>query len=476
MPTGSLLSEKFKGRSLSKQQFEEKEKYMTPHQREGMYVLLTRDIGLGSNIVKILVSRPILHYKRIEEFIAGFVDSLWLANEQVFLFGSSERSLIKDITRSIFATGTFSLGGLVDQWKEWGNFLFHTLAETTVIGDLKKPAGNNIFNRLNRIPYISKVYEGERDMLLMQHVSHLVSSRQMPYMGSETEKKSEEKFKKVLTSDFKVDDQLVFKLGAAARRIGGICKTLRPGRIPDGVAHISVTSSGEYGHSVAKGAQAAAVKEAMERILTIVPERSEVEYTPFGPLQHHKGIPLWRTLFREEPLETEGTFLTTYKLVKEQEGRFHGLDEVTGKQLMYVAWKEYQPCPVLRAEVVPELGNKARFVTLSSYWLNMLQAPLSHVLIDAMKWHPSVFSSFHRQDQAFEAVKGMAKMKRKVLRDNEAVLSSDLKDATNAQQWEVTKSLLRGFISGYGLSTWNTDYIEFVLGTIGPRRVQFKDG
>jgi hypothetical protein len=142
---------------------------------------------------------------------------------------------------------------------------------------------------------------------------------------------------------------------------------------------------------------------------------------------------------------------------------------------MYGAWKEYHPCPTLRAEVVPEMGNKARLGTMSPYWVNALQAPLSHVLIDMIKYHPSVFSSFHRQDQAFEAVKGLCKLKAKALGDSEYVLSSDLKDATNAQVWDLTIAMIRAFMEGAGLIK-NASYMELVLSTIGPRIVEFKDG
>jgi hypothetical protein len=474
MPSGSLLSEKYQGHAIRKQKFQADRKFFSTFQKEGLRRILTRDIGLTRATVGVLVNRPIIHYQRIEEFISGFVDSLWLADERVFLIGSPELSLIRNLIRKIFYVGTYNLGDLVDQWKEWGNFLFHTLAETVTIGTLQKPKENNIFRRLNRIPYISMVYSGEKSMLLMQHVSHLCSSRQMPYMGDKTEEKARKKYIDVLTSDFEPKPDVIYGMKAAAKRIGGICKSIRQRSIPDGVAHISVTSSGEYSYPIAKGAQAAAVKDAMVRILTKAYAIDWEEDTPFGLISHRAGIPTWKTLFREEVLDTESTFLEPYKLIKEQEGRFMGLDKVTGKQIMYVAWKEYQPTPSLRAEVIPEMGNKARFVTISDYWLNVLQSPLSHVLIDAMKYHPSVFSSFHRQDQAFEAVKGICRLKRKALEPGEFVLSSDLKDATNAQSWTITKAILREFIRGYGLAV-RPSYVEFVLGTIGPRLVSFRN-
>jgi hypothetical protein len=475
MPTGSLLSETYRGKSLGSQSWQPKIKFFDERQKSGIKNILCTHIGIGVKSAERLVNLPITHFRRIEEFISGFVDSLWLANEQVFLFGSPESSLIRKLVRKIIQVGIHNLGSLVDQWKEWGNFLFHTLAETETIGPLQEPSKNNIFRRLDSIPYINRVYRGDKDMLLMQHISHLISSRQMPYMGKKTEIKALEKFQSVLTSDFKPSKGIIIRMKMAARRIGSICRKIRPGPIPGGCAHFSVTSSGEYSHPVAKGAQAMAVKEAMVRILTHTPLEDRIEKTPFGLVEHHKGIPLWKTLFREEPLDTEDPFLTPYFVVKEQEGRFRGLDKVTGKQVMYVAWKESQPTPVLRAEVVPEMGNKARFITVSDYWLNVLQAPLSHVLIEAMKWHPSVFSSFHRQDQAFEAVKGLTKLKAKALRKDEYVLSSDLKDATNAQNWDITIAMLQGFSEGYGLLSNDLDYFNLVLSTIGPRLVEFRD-
>jgi len=473
MPHGSLLSETYKGKSLMKQQFQKTEKYFNNRQKSGIKRILTRDIGLGKRLSDVLVSRPVSHFKRIEEFIHGLVDSLWLADEQVFLVNSSEIFLIRKLVRKIFSVGSTNLKDLVDQWKEWTNYLFHTLARTSTIGDLQVPAKNNIFRLLNGIPYINRVYHGDCNMLLMQHVAHLTSTRQMPYMGLPTELAAREKFKNVLQSNYAPPQEFIFKLSMAARRIGSICRKIRP-KLNPGESHISVTSSGEFGHPISKGGQAKAVIEAMRRILLIVPIEDKMEDTPFGLAKHLGGIPLWKTLFRKIPVPPEQEFLESYYLIKEQPGRFRGLDEATGSQILYVAWKESCATPVLRAEVIPEMGNKARHVTLSDYWLNVLQSPLSHLLIDAMKHHPSVFSSFHRQDQAWEEVKGMCRLSQLSLPKGHAVLSSDLADATNAQKWELTKSILRAFIQGFELS-FKPEYVELVLGTIGPRLVLFPD-
>jgi len=478
LPSGSLTFIKVRGQKIRDQPWQQPGRFWRARQKSALSVILTRDIGLGARLVSQLVNKPRANFLRIEDFISGVVDSLWLTDENIFDVDKPEIGLIKKLVRKIFAVGCHDLSALVNDWKQWGNNLFHTVAKTQTIGDLEPVRYNNIFRALNGIPFINGYYQGKCDMLLLQHLMHLISSRQMPYMGKTTEIKSVEKYKSVLTSTFKPDDSIIMELAMAARRIGGICRSIHKTPIPNEAAHISVTSSGELNFPITKGGQASAVRDAIERILLEVPETDSTEDTPFGKVYRKAGLPLWQTLFRkEDDLEVQGHDLfeaMTWGFPKGQPGRFWGLDRVTGKQLMYVAWKDSSPTPiVLRASVVPEMGNKARMVTLSPYWVNVIQAPLAHLLIEAMKYHPSVFSSFHRQDQAWEAVRQLVKIKDISLVD-QFVLSSDLKDATNAQQFELTKVMLKSFIDGYGLST-NSDYVNLVLGQIGPRLVLFDD-
>jgi len=490
LPSGSLLLEKYRGQSIRSQPWEKVEKYWSRWQKTAIMMLLTRDFGLVKHVARHLVDRPRTTLLRIEDFISGMVDSLWLSNEKIFLLDGPEYPSIKNLVRKIFAVGTYDLSALVSDWKQWGNNLFHTVARTQTIGSLEPVRYNNIFRTLDTISYIYKIRCSDPpDMLQLQHLAHLISSRQMPYMGLKTEIKSAKKFREVLQSDFKPSAEIKYELTAAARRIGGICRHIRRTPLTPGVCHISVTSSGELYHPASKGAQAAAVREAMVRILTRVPETDETEETPFGTVSLKGGLQIWKTLFRDEEIVGDHNLFDpiTSGYPKGQPGRFWGLDKVTGRQVMYVAWKELSQLqaassakgelsfiPELRAEVVPEMGNKARFVTLSAYWLNVLQAPLAHLLKEAMKYHPSVFSSFHRQDQAWEAVRGLVRIK-DISLDDQFVLSSDLTDATNAQQHELTRVMLRAFFDGYGLRD-QTPYVNLVLGLIGPRLVSFRDG
>uniref|UniRef100_A0AAT9JA15 RNA-dependent RNA polymerase n=1 Tax=Reticulitermes grassei narna-like virus 1 TaxID=3133488 RepID=A0AAT9JA15_9VIRU len=431
---------------------------------------------MRKGLANILVNRPCKHFYRIEDFINGVIDSLWCAEELVFLLKSSDQKCLIKLLRKIFSVGTFNLNRLVKDWKEWGNHLFLTKTKTVTIGELTPPRYNNIFQSyLNRLEYIRDMIEREEPSFLeLQHLSHLMSSRQHPYMGKETEQRSVDQFKSVLTGDFRPTQETIVLLSLAARRIGGLCRAIRNKPINASDAHFSVTSSGEYDYTISKGAQAAAVMDDYRRFYSEVPEVDEEISSPFGTVVYKAGLQKWRTVFRKEPYP-EGEFLE--KLFegypKESYGRFSGLDKVTGKQILFMAWCRLTPNPInTRAEVVPEMGDKARMITITPYWVGVLQAPLSHILVSAMKYHPSVFSSFHRQDQAWEAAKALAKLKHQF--GQYPMLSSDLKDATNAQQFDLTRSMLKAFMEGYGL-IHNPAYTDAVLGTIGPRFIEFRD-
>jgi len=418
------------------------------------------------------------------------VDSLWLTDERMFILGSQDQLSLKYLVRKIFKIGCYNLQQLVSDWKDWGNNLFHDLAETVTIGGRTVPRHGNPFWKLEALSLIRDMRQGKMNRLLIfQHLSHLISSRQMPYMGLKTELKARKQFKEVITSTDLASPSHVEKMRLAAGRIGRICKALQKRPIGDGPWHISVTSSGEYNHSIKNGAQVGAVRDAMLRVLNRIPVEDEYESTPFGPVFLKEGIPIWRSLFRlESPWDEEDEIFFDFpnpQLLTRKDlgdpgplefkpGSYWGIDDYLGKQLMYVAWKETGLVPIpARTEVVPELGNKARHITMSAYWLNILQAPLSHALIDALKCHPSVYSSFHRQDQAWEASRGLIKLP---IKDDYWMLSSDLKDATNAQQFELTKVMLKSFMENFGLLPRESPYKDLVLDTIGPREIHFSDG
>jgi len=305
----------------------------------------------------------------------------------------------------------------------------------------------------------------------------MTSTRQIPYMGKATEVKAEEKYIRTLSNEYEPSEGAVRNLYLASKRIGRQCRNARGNpHVPQGVPHISVTSSGEILSSISKGGQAATVLNIIDERLTVVPDHDYIEDTIFGPATFKQGIPIWKTLFVPEDSEqycTEFNWRDEYRTVVDQPNGYWGLGNHLGQQILYLAWKDNLPVPKLRATCVPQLGNKARMVTVSEYWLNILQSPLSHTLKDFLKHHPYCKSSFTRGDQAWEAIKSFGTESHG---QKFQMLSSDLTAATDTISFNVAKQLLRGFIDGCGFSDGDNAYIETVLGTIGPREVEMPSG
>jgi hypothetical protein len=75
-------------------------------------------------------------------------------------------------------------------------------------------------------------------------------------------------------------------------------------------------------------------------------------------------------------------------------------------------------------------------------------------------------------DQAWEATKLFHKSGIKIAGTSLIVLSSDLKNATNAQDFRITRAILLGFIHGYGLVRPGFgQYVDLIVSMIGPRLI-----
>nr|QGV56801.1 RNA-dependent RNA polymerase-like protein [Matryoshka RNA virus 1] len=384
----------------------------------------------------------------------------------MFLLEEKENAnIFRDLVRKMFYVGTFNLDLLVDDWKNFSRSLFHQYAETEVIGGRPTISRTNIYKRLLGVSTFKNLDSSFRSF---QILGHLLSTRQFPFMGKRCEEKSLKRFEEVVTSLHEVKASHLSRMGEAAFYIGRKCRLYH---VPHNVGHFSINSSGDYEFSTSEGGNALGVRTLMIEVLG---RRSDVveEMTPWGYVQHNTDLEIWRYLYRETPI-LEGSFLEplTSGFPKEQPGRLRGLDEVIGRQLMYAAWKKSVRVPTVRCSTVAEMGNKARIVTVGPAWLQILQAPLAHTLKHMMWNHPSVFSSFHRQDQAWMAVIMISKSK---LTNFDEVLSSDLKDATNAQGVTLTRHLVRQFLRGYGLRP--NPYVDFVIDLIGPREIVLPTG
>jgi hypothetical protein len=424
---------------------------------------LQTELGLSPLATHIFVSRQEVLIKRVFECVNAFVDTIFVSTPAIF--GGGYRRILLKIIRKIFKVGSYNITHVVSQWKAYANFVLHTVAGSTLYqgngewGPVKH-IKRNMFKDLLSIPIVSPHQELTREWLV--RLAPLVNTRHMPFCGGPTTEKAYNEFIEVITSEFNPEPNFLGRLREAARRIGGIVSTIRPNEPRRGVDHISLSGSGELNCTIRQGGQAGAVRKALLRHMTAIPTESKEEVTPFGPVTHTKGIALWRTAFQSE-MHPGGEFLELYHNALGQ-AQIIGFDSVSGKQILYCAWKDMEDIPTIRTSIVPEQGNKARIITVGPYWVNILFSPLAHFLKEKVRWHPSVFSSFTRANQAWEGLTTIWTGRRV---DN--VLSSDLKNATNAIPHKTAIALLEGFMEGLQLEVG--PYRQLVLNLIGHRRV-----
>jgi hypothetical protein len=481
---------------------------LNKRRRDRLWIILTRDIGLPIDTANKLCNLKVADYRRVEDVINGMVDSLLAADPGFFEAGSDDYKLIRKTIRKVFKIGAFNRPILVDMWKEWTNWFKHSTAGTKLIGADRPPlAGGNVFRNLNKLSTIQSILEAPLGTLRdweLAVIGHMTSTRQMPYMGKAVEEKSLKEFEEVITSEFDSWKECKHDIMLATIEVAWECRRARDSRvhgpIPSGTAHFSVNGAGELNSPCSKGGQVGAVSASMRYHLTRVAPRTYDEETPFGVVHHLEGEELWRYLFREG-YKFDYEFLKDKEFLGEWnggripitvEGYYYGLDGVLGQQLLYVAWKISTSeisrgiPPRIRCSTVAELGNKARIVTVSEWWLNTLQSPVSHWLKELLRFHPSCFSTFCRQDQAWSFQDWVNSRPPLVGGQRRyPCLSSDLKNATNAIPTELMKFIWETFIDtffyheiseGNALPVRDQKYLTHVLDLIGPREVEFPDG
>jgi hypothetical protein len=140
--------------------------------------------------------------------------------------------------------------------------------------------------------------------------------------------------------------------------------------------------------------------------------------------------------------------------------RLEGWDEFLGLQIFYaalfVAFNEgyidlegnpLKPIPA-KTSVVPEPGGKARVVTTTKWWVQVLEQPFGHLTKALLSSHPSAEAGLKRADQAWLYLFLLSNAKPI---PNAMVLSSDLEEATDAIAPDVAETMIRGFYRGvYG--------------------------
>jgi hypothetical protein len=415
---------------------------------------LKNELSLKPSIVQILITRRVSEIRRIEQTIAGIIDSLLLYSTEFFIKDQYYK-ILKYLVRKIFTVGTFNVPQVIKMWKDFVNYIFINYSRSDVIEQPKREKFNFFFKL---IPIIKVQWTGDeyKDRQQLQALAHLISSRQLPAGDRKTETKALEKFESVVTADYKPDGEILTELYEAARNIGRRCRKAGPGPIRS--AHISMTGAGSLFYSVEEGGRAKEILDSIYPILTHIPEEDGEISLPFINLKEVKGIPRWRTWCRHEIYEDHpeidfgGDHPDTI-------GGFQafrqGFDEAIGLQILccaYISMKrdtqQVSEIPI-RVLAIPEPGAKVRIVTTGPYWLYVLQQSQAHVTRAFLASHPSAESGLMRADQAWHYLYLICKA-RSFYKKDFACLSSDLESATDAIPRPVAVQLWRGFIDGLG--------------------------
>jgi len=414
------------------------------------------DFGFSPQSAEILSSRNVRDILRIEQTVAGILDSLLLFDRNLFI-KENGYSLLKYLVKRIMIVGTYSVPTVIKQWKQFVNHCF-TKATETVTEVKPKREVNNFFFRLYQWEKFN-FNPGNLGREDLTDLSHLISTRQLPVGDYRVELKSLQDFKEITTASYSPDDSILDDIYNAARIIGR--KTRKAGPGPINAAHISLAASGSLYHTVAEGGRAQEVIDNIKPVLTFIPLEDREITLPFTTLKDVKGVPRWRTWCRDEPYleypEYEFGEKTKETLVGFQVF-FQGFDEAIGEQIPCCAYLSMKDDTTgeseipLRVLTITEPGCKARIVTTGPYWLYVLQQCQAHVTRGFLSSHPSAEAGMMRTDQAWQYLY-LIRNARLSFKDEFACLSSDLKSATDAIPHAIAVQLLQGFIDGIGYTS-----------------------
>jgi hypothetical protein len=436
-----------------------------------------------SNIVRhklamrVLPSRSRETLERWYEEWTGITDSLLLFS--VDLFNEENRPLIRFIFRKIFHIAMFNVDQVTSHWKEFTNCFWNNVSKSITLEDVILRA-DNPFRVLLANEHIHGLFtNGLQTKCDAQSVAHLVSTRQLVPGAAKVQVKALDKFYSTCSQEF-----LASEVNLARAELGGRLvarKVIDFGKTKDlsALCHISLSTAGDVDFSKANGGRGAAIQDAIIRILDDIPSASGNLLLPFGiTVREEQGVPRYCTWGRPENLKLK-------KVLPSQDPRWkkrfvwsaapvygfgnpredcspdepggtalEGYDEYLGVQIfycaLYVAFNEgymdylgnfLKPVPA-QTSVVPEPGGKARVITTTKWWVQILEQPFGHLTKALLSAHPSASAGLQRADQAWLYLDLLHKVQQV---PDAYVLSSDLEEATDAISPVVAERMIVGF-------------------------------
>jgi len=376
--------------------------------------------------------------------------------------------------------------------KEWKKFSYKLFITLTGLDTLEEPSlgSANMFrslffeikNQYSIVPIPSN------NRAAIERVAQLCQTRFLPSAGEFGVKSSFKRFRKTTTSLFELKEQDLMDLNKAAALVAHRVSIYNKGKWPRGCSHISLSSSGDFDVPSHEGGRAIQIHREVREVLLSVPTEDNCRRLPFGlVLRDTKGVPRWRTWCRPVPVIAPPDAVFG-ELASRRYGesfilldRRWGCDEALGSQIFSVAllkaqeWGaldeefnpiyDYPPIPS-RVSIVSEAGLKARTVTITKWWVIILQQPLGHFLRESLIAHPFARDGLRNDNQARRYVERLTSLNILDEYEDFKLLSSDLSEATDAIPHQVAVTLVGHILEKASLIGGQS--VDLATGITGP--------
>jgi hypothetical protein len=374
-----------------------------------------------------------VEFARINELIWEVIDvAICLDPVSIFDREGKDIRILKRAIRKVYTVALFNKGLVVKYYKELSALLRHRYYcyETEEEPSLSP---GNIFREFQ---YFSFFQSWKPDHEHFERLAPFLSTRHFIPGDAKAEKSAIEDFKSISCTPFEVDPALLLEARAIAHKLG---TDLSPKIHFPYRTHISLKNAGSLDRSGSEGGRAAEIRDAVYRDLR---SQYEMNQDAYG---HSAGSSRYE--------EYEKCFLDLeYSYWLGVPARA-GLDSELGTFIYQKAcssvnvWQGPIPVKVL---TVSEPGYKARIVTTTKWFVNIVQQPVGHLLVDALRQVPELSSGLCRADQAWQVAESLTRRHSGAFREGTKVLSSDLTSATDAIPRSIAAALFEGFCEGIG--------------------------
>jgi len=426
-------------------------------------------------MVKVLLSRNVHYLKRLDQQVAGIVDSLMLYDFN--LFSISNQKSMRKLLLKLYSIGSFN-GGIsliADYWKAFTNFVYIRTCKLEV-NENPHLQVENVFRRLLTYPPLLRSMEnGLTCKPEASGIAHLLSTRQLVPGDDKVMEKAMWQFLETTSKPATLSEDAESVFYQEGYAIARYLTPLIPKGILEVTPHMSMNNAASFDSSVEDGGRASDIVKCIYKWLIVVPHYDETIFTPLGALKCPGGYARWRSWCRKTVLikdELTSVFVSNddFLRVKEKDftntvaDRLWGADEVLGLQILNIAYLEAIASgymsekgivlkPLLaRVICVPEPGNKSRIVTTTMWWNNVLQQPIGHLLRKTLEFHSAAKAGLKRTDQAWQFVKIPPNVDLSLCGEDFYALSSDLKEATDALDPKLMEIMLQAYFIGLGIS------------------------